>query len=231
MDEWYLGRKLGISHNCEKEKRKKKDMDSHYHSNASSANQHQYSALPGIAPHQLQQNGHTLPPLQAQHHGMPMQHSMYAQPGSGQHPSSGPNTPGSAGHGYQMQHAMQNNSYQPRQSYNTSMPQNTMSHNQSALGQGRPNPVPLRPMPLGGLQHSTLPTYNSSQMLSQNSMLPVDETPTHVVGSQGRRGILPSAPGKPPINATGPGASKTTMIPAKDADGKFPCRAYSDLAL
>jgi len=204
-------------------------MDSHYHPNGTTANHQQYSALPGIAPHQLQQNSHTLPPLQAQHHGMPMQqHSMYGQqPGSAPHTPSLPNTAGSAGHGYQMQHAMQNNPYQHRQSYSTSMPQSAqMSHNPSALGQGRPPPVPLRPMPLGGLQHSSLPTYNSSQMLSQNSMLPVDETPTHVVGSQGRRGILPSAPGKPSINATGPGASKTTMIPAKDADGKFPCRSY-----
>lgn len=50
-----------------------------------------------------------------------------------------------------------------------------------------------------------------------------EEVPTHVVGSQGRRGILPSAPGRPTVTATGPGASKNAMIPAKDADGKFPC--------
>ncbi|KFY67223.1 hypothetical protein V496_01702 [Pseudogymnoascus sp. VKM F-4515 (FW-2607)] len=48
-----------------------------------------------------------------------------------------------------------------------------------------------------------------------------EEVPTRVVGSQGRRGILPSAPGRPSVAATGPGARKN--VTAKDADGKFPC--------
>jgi len=52
-------------------------------------------------------------------------------------------------------------------------------------------------------------------------MMPDMEPPTHVVGSQGRRGILPSAPGRPAVSATGTG--KNALIPAKDADGKFPC--------
>lgn len=52
-------------------------------------------------------------------------------------------------------------------------------------------------------------------------MLQEMEQPTHVVGSQGRRGILPSAPGRPAASATS--AGKNAMIPAKDADGKFPC--------
>jgi hypothetical protein len=47
---------------------------------------------------------------------------------------------------------------------------------------------------------------------------------THVVGSQGRRGILPSAPGRPAVATNGAnGGSKSTVMPAKDADGKFPC--------
>jgi hypothetical protein len=51
-----------------------------------------------------------------------------------------------------------------------------------------------------------------------------DPSRTHVVGSQGRRGILPSAPGR---SAAAPevvnGSPKNSAIPAKDADGKFPC--------
>ncbi|PMB65144.1 Zinc finger and BTB domain-containing protein 8A [Beauveria bassiana] len=43
--------------------------------------------------------------------------------------------------------------------------------------------------------------------------------PTYVIGSQGRRGILPSAPGWP----AAPVAAKNTAIPVKDADGRFPC--------
>ncbi|KAL9113015.1 MAG: hypothetical protein Q9227_002880 [Pyrenula ochraceoflavens] len=51
----------------------------------------------------------------------------------------------------------------------------------------------------------------------------------HVVGQQGRRGILPSAPGRPavaPNAAASPGSTSTAKnaaIPTKDADGKFPC--------
>lgn len=43
-----------------------------------------------------------------------------------------------------------------------------------------------------------------------------------VVGSQGRRGILPSVPGRAAVNGVN-GTAKNTTIPAKDADGKFPC--------
>lgn len=47
---------------------------------------------------------------------------------------------------------------------------------------------------------------------------------TQVVGSQGRRGILPSVPGRAtPVSNGVNGTAKSTTIPAKDADGKFPC--------
>lgn len=47
---------------------------------------------------------------------------------------------------------------------------------------------------------------------------------TQVVGSQGRRGILPSVPGRvAPVTNGVNGTAKNTTIPAKDADGKFPC--------
>ena len=45
-----------------------------------------------------------------------------------------------------------------------------------------------------------------------------------VVGSQGRRGILPSAPGGAPVATNGMnGSPKANAMPVKDADGKFPC--------
>ncbi|KAL8904059.1 MAG: hypothetical protein Q9207_003520 [Kuettlingeria erythrocarpa] len=48
--------------------------------------------------------------------------------------------------------------------------------------------------------------------------------PTHVVGSQGRRGILPSANGRPAAVVNGSAATqKPASTPAKDAEGKFPC--------
>jgi hypothetical protein len=52
-----------------------------------------------------------------------------------------------------------------------------------------------------------------------------DPTRTHVVGSQGRRGILPSAPGRAAVmpNAVNGSPKTNNAVPAKDADGKFPC--------
>jgi len=64
--------------------------------------------------------------------------------------------------------------------------------------------------------------YHQSPMVPQQQMLPEDYQPTRVVGSQGRRGILPSAPGRPAATAAGAGSGKS-QIPQKDADGKFPC--------
>ncbi len=51
-----------------------------------------------------------------------------------------------------------------------------------------------------------------------------DSPPIHVVGSQGRRGILPSSAGRPPaIGENAPAATKGLAAPTKDAGGKFPC--------
>ncbi|KAM3562069.1 hypothetical protein ARSEF4850_002917 [Beauveria asiatica] len=75
-----------------------------------------------------------------------------------------------------------------------------------------------------------LPSYpQSTQLIAPASTgdrgPPVlDSTPpTYVVGSRGRKGILPSAPGRPPAPAAGTLAAKNTVIPVRDADGKFPC--------
>lgn len=46
---------------------------------------------------------------------------------------------------------------------------------------------------------------------------------TPVVGSKGRRGILPSAPGRPVAPVAGTLAAMNMVIPPKDADGKFSC--------
>ncbi|KAI1457582.1 hypothetical protein F4805DRAFT_467392 [Annulohypoxylon moriforme] len=126
---------------------------------------------------------------------------------------------------------MPNQYQQPQQGYPTSssmMPQTSVaaSHPQPiAPAPAAARPPVLRPMPAGGVMPQTgLPSpYSGSPMMPhQQSLLQDSEQPTHVVGSQGRRGILPSAPGRPAAQ-TGSGASKNTVIPQKDADGKFPC--------
>jgi hypothetical protein len=127
-------------------------------------------------------------------------------------------------------YSMAQNPYPPNHGYGTSapmMPQTTaaISHPQpiapAPIG-GRGPPV-LRPMPPGGLmaQPGMASPYGPGALMQPNSVLQ-EEQPTHVVGSQGRRGILPSAPGRPAATAVGVGA-KSTVIPVKDADGKFPC--------
>lgn len=127
------------------------------------------------------------------------------------------------------QHQQQQHHQQQQQPYRTSssmMVQSStaMSHPQPIAPAPAQNRMPqtLRPMPPNGLQqhmHPGMPSpYGQGMMMLQDM-----EPPTHVVGSQGRRGILPSAPGRPAPAVTGTGSAKSTMIPAKDADGKFPC--------
>ncbi|KAK4100835.1 hypothetical protein N658DRAFT_426888 [Parathielavia hyrcaniae] len=88
---------------------------------------------------------------------------------------------------------------------------------------GRAAPV-LRPMPAGGVmsQPGMSSPYGQSPLMAQAPMMAEGDPPTHVVGSQGRRGILPSAPGRPPAPAPGSAQAKN-QVPQKDADGKFPC--------
>jgi hypothetical protein len=65
---------------------------------------------------------------------------------------------------------------------------------------------------------------DASSLLAQQHQMPNqlltagpgDPEPTHVVGQQGRRGILPSAPGRGPANVR-------STVPQKDQDGKYPC--------
>jgi hypothetical protein len=108
-------------------------------------------------------------------------------------------------------YSMAQNPYPPRQGYGSSatmMPQPTTP----APAGTRVGPPVLRPQP--GVSWP----YAQGPMMHQPSpVMHRQEQPTHVVGSQSRRGILPSAPGRP----AAPGAG--TKITAKDADGKFPC--------
>ncbi|PLN79723.1 C2H2 transcription factor [Aspergillus taichungensis] len=85
-------------------------------------------------------------------------------------------------------------------------------------------------MPSGAFSYSdgkASPWMNPDPVTGANGASPygAKESPrTQVVGSQGRRGILPSVPGRAtPVTNGVNGTAKSTTIPAKDADGKFPC--------
>lgn len=203
-----------------------------------------YPSPTAISPNQLQTGSplpQTLPPLQPPTSAM--QNIYGSHPHTPRTPGT-PNTPGSASNlpSYQQQtsqpgargglYSMPPNQYPPPQAYGTSaamMPQatTTASHPQPiapAPAGGRGPPV-LRPMPPGGImsQPGVSSPYGPSSLMQPTSVLQEGEQPTHVVGSQGRRGILPSAPGRPAAPAAGTGGTKNTVIPVKDADGKFPC--------
>ena len=200
------------------------------------------NSLPGVSPHQLQHTTHlstnaTLPPLQPQHAAM--QNDYGSNPHTPRTPAT-PNTPGSGnmvGNYPQGQMAQQSrymmpaNTYpQQQQIYRTSSSMLPQSSTAMTLPQaiapapiGGRMPQPLRPMPANGMHigPGMATIHRQMNMLSQLPMM-LDEQPTHVVGSQGRRGILPSAPGRPAVTAT-TGSAKGAAIPQKDADGKFPC--------
>ena len=82
-------------------------------------------------------------------------------------------------------------------------------------------PPSLRPIASGSVMPAPGMGYGQN-IAPQPSIQGDPKKPASVVGSQGRRGILPSAPGRPPATPAGTTGPKTTA-PVKDADGKFPC--------
>ena len=103
-------------------------------------------------------------------------------------------------------------------------PQPTATASAPPPAGGRGPPV-LLPMPPGGLvpQAGQPSPYGPGSLTQPNPFLQEGNQPTRVVGSQGRRGILPSASGRPAAPPAGTTAAKSTVITVKDSDGKFPC--------
>ena len=196
------------------------------------------SATPAHSQQDSPASGHpTLPPLQNQNGGYAQFGSLsYAHPGSQTHTPPTPHTPvtSSMGNGQtsayshvspasamgppsysQNPYSMSSSSMMYPSSTSTSMPP-------SSSAGGLPT---IRPMPPGGVggPMGSLPSLGNPHMGQQASFMQNEEAPTHVVGSQGRRGILPSAPGRPNAPVSGSGQASKNMIPQKDADGKYPC--------
>ena len=104
-------------------------------------------------------------------------------------------------------------------------------HNSAFTSQPRSARLPdLRPMPINpmGHEHGNNHTSNGTPPGSASRLGDDGAQPIHVVGSQGRRGILPSAGGRPvAIGDDGTGNSRNIANPAKDANGKYPCEHCS----
>lgn len=193
-----------------------------------------FGSLPNPAHQQDSPSHTTLPPLQNQNGGGYQFGSLsYGHGGSQSQTPTTPHTPASSSMSSNNSGAVAHmtpsypqppgsmlppSSFNPPYGISQSMPYPTSTTTSlpptSSIG-GLPA---IRPMPPSGL-----PSLSSSGQLSQPAFMQNEEAPTHVVGSQGRRGILPSAPGRPNPPAQGSAQSSKSMIPQKDQDGKFPC--------
>ena len=191
-------------------------------------------------PHQTLPATHTLPPLTAENHTtsafgsdtypartqslQSLQPSLMAasreqdsQPGS--YPVYAP-TANAFYHG-------QNPNYS-----HTPQTQQLHQHSRPSSVNGLPQPVytsapaqarlpELLPMPPRGNGKPTLSLSNHINHIDAA----VEPQITHVVGSQGRRGILPSSAGRPvAVVGANTNGSKAAPTPPKDADGKYPCQ-------
>ena len=212
----------------------------HHHQQPQQPQQHHYNQPYSTMPGQQQQplvssaENSTLPPLQPPTAGYSHLPSIYT---SQQHAASSHTThpPSSNASSAQNAHAF---SHMPNPATSASMPppssygpipsgyatSQSAGHPSSGNSNMPSNRLPdLRPAPQNSF-NAGFPNFGGPNPMAQGQYMPgqEQEPPTHVVGSQGRRGILPSAPGRaaPP---TGVAATSKSMIPAKDADGKFPC--------
>lgn len=205
-----------------------------------------------MQPHYPVSQPHTLPPLQPHHSQSPAPHSYMGQayrPDLSRYPASthdvyasttAPMMPHSMGNlppSSFLSHPSPQTPSQPS-SQHYPPPHGVLPPASSA--QSYPQPIAPAPprdrrsdftsLPSGAFSYSDAkpPTWvNTDPVTGANGASPyaAKEPPrTQVVGSQGRRGILPSVPGRATPVANGVnGSAKNTTIPAKDADGKFPC--------
>ncbi|KAK3626474.1 hypothetical protein LTR22_023168 [Elasticomyces elasticus] len=177
--------------------------------------------------HQQVSPSHTLPPLQSQHNGGQSGSLSFAHPGSNEHMSTTPHTPSSMSQSATSANSTMSPAHQgnmlPPSSYDQPHGVTQSMPCPSATATSIPGILPqnsrpcLRPKPPGGVSGPMpgFPSMMSTEQLGQQAAFMQDsDAPKHVLGSQGRRGVLPSAPG-----TTNP----RSMIPQKDADGKHLC--------
>ncbi|PGH03952.1 hypothetical protein GX51_03789 [Blastomyces parvus] len=204
------------------------------------SNLHQYQ----MQPHYSMAQPHTLPPLQhPQNHspvhpsylGQPYRHEMPRYPPTSAHDvyaaSSAPMPPHTTINSLPPSSFLTHHHSQQQYPSHAMLPPSTTSQ---AYPQAiAPAPPRDRRADYGGALPSGAfsdtgpkgPTVATTSSLpnSPAAFVPKDPPRTQVVGSQGRRGILPSVPGRAAAITNGTNGTTKTAIPAKDADGKFPC--------
>jgi hypothetical protein len=175
------------------------------------------SGLPGYPPMNGQQyNGQpnqnqlpTLPPLQSGGQYAPM----YGH-NSNPHTPQPPHTPVTSGpNGSTTMPPLQHPPLRPLQPQPTAYMPMTSAYSQAPMlstAAAHTNGHQMAPSGMG-LQHAG--------MYAHPPVLPNQEPePVHVVGQQGRRGVLPTHPGRP-----APAAGKAPTTATKNAEGKYEC--------
>ena len=192
------------------------------------------NGLPHLQPpyqeHPGQPGAHTLPPIQSQRpsfdHGaglfeqQPRQHPALYSTQANAYPTYASQAP-LPSYGQALPHFPVTSSMLASTGPTMPMTQAYANPTTSAFPQIRPMPAPTSAHGLS-MSHGYMPSasFGYPNSTDDNDLQPR----THVVGSQGRRGILPSAEGKPSaVTSNGHTVPKSTVIPQKDADGKFPC--------
>ena len=180
-------------------------------------------------------NAHTLPPLPSGHHAaVPFGSDTYPTRTQSLQPPmmTSPQTQVSQAGPFPI-YAPTGNTFYNGQSANFSQPSpNQQMHSRSSSVNGLSQPVytstptqgrlprDLRPMPPRG---NGKPSLSLGTHMNQLNVAE-EPQPTHVVGSQGRRGILPSAAGRPAaVAGANTSGQKAAPTPPKDAEGKYPC--------
>lgn len=185
---------------------------------------------------------HTLPPLQPHHAQSPAPHHYMGQqyrPDLPRYPPSTHDVYG-ASQAPMMPHATVG-SLPPSSMLNLPNPQTQYPPPPNVLpaastAQSYPQPIAPAPprdrrtdyngLPSGAFSYTDGKSWGMTPDVNGANGSPYakEQPRTQVVGSQGRRGILPSVPGRAtPVTNGVNGTAKSTTIPAKDADGKFPC--------
>ncbi|KAK5695624.1 hypothetical protein LTR17_024527 [Elasticomyces elasticus] len=185
--------------------------------------------------HQYESPSHILPPLQRQQTDGQFWSLSFAHPGSNGRTPTTPQTPSSmpqsATSAYSTMSPAHQGNMLPRSSYNQRDGMTQSMSYPSAIATSIPGTLAQhglpsrRPMPPGGVSGPMpgLPSMTSTGQLGQLAAFIQDtDAPTHVLGSQERRGVLPSAPDSPEAPAQGTTNPKS-MIPQKYADGRYPC--------
>ena len=203
---------------------------------------HQHPALPSRpqshgAPQQNLSTAHTLPPLNSTHHAAAPFTTNDTYPTRTQSLQSSLMTSAQEQVSQTASYPVYGptaNTFYNGESANFSQPsQNQQLHQQSRTSSvnGLSQPVytsaptqghlpNILPMPPRGNGKPSLSLGTNMNQLNAAQ----EPQPTHVVGSQGRRGILPSAAGRPAaVAGANTSGQKAAPTPPKDAEGKYPC--------